>query len=52
MRRRQVKDRNAIALSASAPNEIFVNVGALNAQIRALESRINALEAAAAAQRK
>jgi thiosulfate/3-mercaptopyruvate sulfurtransferase len=33
-------------LSAPADNEVFVNVGALNNQIRSLESRINALEAA------
>ncbi len=36
----------AATLSAPADNEVFVNVGALNNQIRALESRINALEAA------
>ncbi len=36
----------AAALSAPADNEVFVNVGALNNQIRSLESRINALEAA------
>jgi thiosulfate/3-mercaptopyruvate sulfurtransferase len=36
----------AAALSAPAEDEVFVNVGALNNQIRALESRLNALEAA------
>jgi thiosulfate/3-mercaptopyruvate sulfurtransferase len=34
-------------LSAPVDNEVFVNVGALNNQIRALESRLSALEAAA-----
>lgn len=36
----------AAALSAPVDNEVFVNVGALNNQIRALEGRINALEVA------
>jgi thiosulfate/3-mercaptopyruvate sulfurtransferase len=36
----------AAALTAPAEDEVFVNVGALNSQIRSLESRINALEAA------
>jgi len=35
----------AAALTAPVDNEVFVNVGALNNQIRSLESRINALEA-------
>jgi thiosulfate/3-mercaptopyruvate sulfurtransferase len=38
----------AAALSAPADNEVFVNIGALNNQLRALEGRIDALEAAAA----
>lgn len=33
------------ALSAPAENEVFVNVGALNGQIAALQSRLHALEA-------
>ncbi|MCA3218275.1 MAG: hypothetical protein ING59_06905 [Burkholderiales bacterium] len=35
----------AATLSAPVENEVFVNVGALNAQIRSLENRLNALEA-------
>ncbi len=34
----------AATLNAPANNEVFVNVGALNAQIRSLEQRLNALE--------
>lgn len=35
----------AATLSAPVENEVFVNVGALNSQIRSLENRLNALEA-------